>query len=147
MIDLTIITSTPAVLRDRLIERDILKLDNGQLVGVRFGTEFTVTGVPNPIVTTLASGIFGQVGYVPAVIDARKVYLVRLAHAADANDDDGVTVGDRLARSKFVQWVIANSVAETINSADGRTYRTRRHTLNTLWFVIPADAGMFGTWQ
>lgn len=138
MIDVVLLTTTPAVLRDRMIERGILQLVNGNLIGVLPGTEFTVTGVPNPIVATLGP---------PPTYDARKVYLLRLSHEADANDDDGVTVGDRYTRSKLVQWLITNSTAVTLTGADGTIYRTRQHTSGTLWFVIPADAGKFGAWQ
>lgn len=143
-IDVVLIASNPAALRTALIARNILKDDGqGNLIGVLPGTEFTVTGIPNPIQATLGP---------PPTYDTRKVYLLRLSHEADANDDDGSATAQadptpRYTRSKLVQWVINNSVAETIIGADGATYRTRRHTSNTLWFVVPADMGKFGAWQ
>lgn len=144
MIDVVLLTTTPAVLRNQLIARNILKDDGqGNLIGVLPGTEFTVTGIPNPIQATLGP---------PPTYDTRKVYLLRLSHEADANDDDGSATAQadptpRYTRSKLVQWVMANSTAVTLTGADGTTYRTRQHTSGTLWFVIPADMGKFGAWQ
>jgi hypothetical protein len=143
-IDVVLICSSPAALRTQMINRGILKDDGqGGLVGVLGGTEFTATGIPNPVVATLGP---------PPTYDTRKVYLLRLSHEADANDDDGSATAQadptpRYTRSKLVAWVMANSVAETLTGADGVTYRTRRHTSNTLWFVVPADMAKFGAWQ
>lgn len=150
MIDIVLVTSSPAAVRTALINRGVCISDGaGGIVGAKAGFEFTANTVPNPIVTTLAVGTPGQGGYVPPVMDSRKVYLIRLSAAEDTDDDDGINpqVNDRFARSKLVQWVIANSVAETITGADGKTYRTRRVTGNNVWFVIPADASAFGAWQ
>ena len=111
MISITILTTTPKELRDRLIARGVLKIENDELVGAHSGTEWLE--VPNPIVITPASGTPGDPGYVPAVMDPRHCYMVKLAHEAgaadDSNDaDDPEDEHPRFTRSKIVKWVKAN---------------------------------------
>ena len=111
MISLTILAATPAELRDRLIARNILKIDDGNLVGVLPGMEWVEA--PNVIVTALASGTPGEPGYVPAVMDSRKAYHVKFAHESLADDDSGdpddpEDEHPRFTRSKIVKWVKAN---------------------------------------
>jgi hypothetical protein len=111
MISLTLITTTPKELRDRLIARGVLKIENDELVGAHSGTEWVQ--VPNPIVTTPASGTPLEPGYVPAVMDSRRVYMVKFAHEAEAADDSGDADDPedshpRFTRSKLAKWVKAN---------------------------------------
>ena len=111
MISLTILTTTPKELRDRLIARGVLKIEDDKLVGAHSGTEWLE--VPNPIVITPASGTPGDPGYVPAVMDPRHCYMVKLAHEADAADDsndadDPEDTHPRFTRSKIVKWIKAN---------------------------------------
>jgi hypothetical protein len=161
MISFTIITSTPAVLRNQLIARDILKeeivtaLDgttSTHLVGVREGLEWVQ--VSNPIVTSLAVGEPGDVGYTPAVMDTRRCYLIKIVRAAKANEIDGlqqedvdvdgnVTTRSPLLRTKLGQWIMNNSVSTTLTSADGRSWPARRVATN-FWITISDD---FGIWQ
>ena len=143
MLDITVMSTTPAALLNALVAHNIVKSDGaGGFVGVLPGVDLTWNSVPNPIVTSIGP---------PRIMDARKVYLVRLSHESDVDDDDGtVTVPNdptpRLSRSKLVKWIIANSVAETITGADGKAFHTRR-VGTTIWFVLPADAALFGAWQ
>jgi len=156
MISFTIITSTPAVLRNQLIARDIIKEEvdrfgQTQLVGVREGLEWIE--VPNPIVKTLAVGTRGEIGYVPPVMDTRRCYLVKLVRAAEGNEESGLQQTDPgprgpvwrslLQRTQLGQWILNNSVGETLTSADGRSWQSRRVGTN-FWGVISDD---FGVWQ
>ena len=111
MISLTVLTTTPKELRDRLIARGVLKIEDDELVGAHSGTEYIE--VPNPIVITPASGTPGEPGYVPAVMDSRRCFLVKLAHEAEAADDSGDADDPedshpRFTRSKLAKWVKAN---------------------------------------
>ena len=148
-ISLTILTSTPTELRDRMIARGIMKIEDGEIVGAHSGTEWLE--VPNPIVVTPASGTPGDPGYVPPVMDARKAYMVKFAHEALAADDSGDADDEaddhpRFTRSKLVQWIKANGSPATLNSADGQTFRTWK--LGTkFWIIHPADQGALGVWQ
>ena len=143
MISFTIITSTPTVLRNQLIARDVIQsvtvtLPGGQqsteLVGVRKGLEWVE--VPNPIVS---SGSGTKLD--PYVYDTRHCYLVKLVSAAEANEV--LSAGDLLHNTKLGQWVLANSVADTLTSADGRSWPSRKVGTN-FWLVASND---FGTWQ
>jgi len=153
MIDITILAANPAALRTALVARGIIKLNaDGTYSGALPGVDLTWDTVPNPIVTTLATGTFGQPGYTLAVMDNRSVYLLRLSHDSDAADDDGTVTlptdpTPRYTKSKIVQWVIANSTAVTLTSADGKTYRTRKINAANIWLVVPADMAAFGAWQ
>lgn len=142
MISFTIITTTPVVLRNRLIERGIIKEEvvDGvtKLVGTRAGTEWVE--VPNPV---KASGTGTELDpYVPAT---QRCYLVKFAHTAKDDETAGEPQDDRslLLRTKLGKWIMANSVAFTINSADGRSWPSRR-VGTTLWVVDSPD---FGVWQ
>lgn len=147
MMDIVLLTSSPAAVRTALINRGICVSDGaGGIVGAKPGFEFTANSVPNPIITTPAVGNPDDDNYVPAVMDARKVYLIRLSHDTDADDDDGTADEDRYTRSRLVQWVVANSTPETIRGADGASYRSRK-VGNNVWFIIPDDASAFGAWQ
>jgi hypothetical protein len=139
MISFTILTDTPIRLRDQLIARDIIMQTPQGLTGVRRGVEWVE--VPNIIVTTLAVGTRGQPGYVPRGMDPRRCWLVKLAWEAEANEKEG---GDgSILQTKFGQWVMNNSVADTLTSADGRSWPARRVGTN-FWLTISDD---FGVWQ
>jgi hypothetical protein len=161
VISFTVITSTPLVFRNQLLNRGIVEPrisardGSTSYVGVKNGLEWIE--VPNPIVTTLATGVLGEVGYVPAVMDTRRVFLVKMAQ--DMHDDqiDGIeqddvtTVEERevrtkkalILRTKWGQWIMANSTADTVTSADGRSWPARKVGTAT-WFVASDD---FGVWQ
>jgi hypothetical protein len=138
MISFTILTTTPAVLRDQLIARDVIKeeVQEGQtvLVGVREGLEWVE--VPNPIVTSVGP---------PRVMDTRRCYLVKLVRAAEDNECEGEPRDGRalLLRTKLGKWIAANSVPQTLTSADGRSWPSRR-VGNNFWAVASDD---FGVWQ
>lgn len=158
-ISFTLLTDTPARLRNQLIARGIIEtyIDprTGQtmLKGVRPGVEFIE--VPNPIVVTPAVGEPGQPGYVPAVMDPRHCYLVKMAWEAEGDETDGLqqddvdpdtgrrTLRSLAARTKFGQWVVANSTPETITSATGQSWQARNINDN-FWLVLTDD---FGEWQ
>jgi hypothetical protein len=162
VISFTLITTTPGVFKTQLINRgmaeEITETDregktSKKVVGVRPGLEWVE--VPNPIVTTLATGVRGEEGYVPTVMDTRRVYLVKMAH--DMHDDQIKDIeqeedGEGEARkkkkplnerTKWGQWILANSSAATIDSADGRSWPARK-VGTASWFVVSDD---FGVWQ
>jgi hypothetical protein len=145
----TLLTDTPGRLRTRLIERGIIETytdgRTGQqmLKGVRPGVEWVE--VPNPIVVTPAVGDPGTQNnpnpdYVPAVMDPRHVYLVKVTHDAEDDQMDGMPPG----MTKLKQWIIDNSTADTITSADGRSWAARN--INDNFWLIP-DTADFGVWQ
>jgi hypothetical protein len=87
-------------------------------------------------------------------MDSRRCFLVKLAHEAEAADDSGDADDPedshpRFTRSKLAKWVKANGQAKTINSADGKNYRTWALGLITkkFWVIHPADQDIFGVWQ
>jgi hypothetical protein len=160
VISFTVITSTPLVFRNQLLNRGIVEPrisardGSTSYVGVKNGLEWIE--VPNPIVTTLATGVFGEVGYVPAVMDTRRTFLVKMAQ--DMHDDqiDGIEQDEEVVegethkrkkalilRTKWGQWIMANSTADTVTSADGRSWPARKVGTAT-WFVASDD---FGVWQ
>ena len=96
MISFTILTSTPLILRDRLVAYGWLDAD----FTPRDGLE--IVEVPNPIVTTPAVGVLGDVGYTPAVMDARRVFMVKIAHRALKDDTDGEDQNDAQGNLKSV---------------------------------------------
>jgi hypothetical protein len=142
MISFTILTTTPAVLRDQLIARDVIKqvTQEGQtvLVGVREGLEWIE--VPTPI---KASGSGTELD--PYVADSRRCYLVKLVRTAEDNECEGEPRDERalLLRTKLGKWIAANSVAETLTSVDGKSWPSRR-VGNNFWAVASDD---FGVWQ
>jgi hypothetical protein len=140
MISFTIITTTPTILRNQLIARDVIQsvVQDGQtvLVGVREGLEWIE--VPNPIVTTVGTGSPDEPG---TIMDTRRCYLVKLVRTAEANEV--LSPGDLLHNTKLGQWVLANSTADTITSADGKSWPARKVGTN-FWLVSSDD---FGIWQ
>jgi hypothetical protein len=161
MISFTVITDTPARLRDFLIARNIIKeVDDGQggtsLVGVRPGMEWV--RVPNPIRTD-------DINESPLTegpqYDDRAVYLVKFAH--ESEDEEYLDVespsvfespsdedNDKWSRSKFARWVRNNSTLVsapanyTINGVHaGDAYKI---TGQQVWLVRD-DPDRFGVWQ
>jgi hypothetical protein len=165
MISFTLLTDTPARLRNALISRGIIEQKTDPrtgktiYVGTRNGVEFVE--VPNPIVVTPAVGEprlpdgTPNPAYVPPVMDTRRVYLVKVAHEAEADEVEGLQQEDIdpdtgrrtrrsvLLRTKLGQWVMANSTPDTITSADGRSWQARNIN-NNFWLTISDD---FGVWQ
>jgi hypothetical protein len=147
MISFSIITGTPALLRDRLIERGIIQeiVVDGQtqVVGVHPGFEWV--RVPNPVMVSGTGTV--EDPYVPAT---QAVFLVKMAHEAEADQDDGLDDtgdGDRgnlMNWTKFGKWVKNNSTAVTIDSVDGRSWPARKVTGENIWLVRSDD---FGVWQ
>jgi hypothetical protein len=148
MISFSIITGTPALLRDRLIERGILQeVDDGDggtmVVGVHPGFEWV--RVPNPV---MISGTGTEEDpYVPA---SQAVFLVKLAHEAKADqveapdDPENEDQGDLTNYTKLGKWIKNNSSVVTVNSADGRSWQARKVTGENIWLVRSDD---FGVWQ
>jgi hypothetical protein len=158
MISFTLITNSPGVFRTHLVNRGFVTLETvdgaaNSPVPTKNGLEWVE--VPNPIVITPAIGSREEEGYVPAVMDSRRVYLVKMAHdmhddqVKDIEQDEVVEGKERKQkktlnqRTKWGQWILANSSAATIDSADGRSWPARK-VGTASWFVVSDD---FGVWQ
>jgi|SRR3990167_7417859 len=148
-ISFTILTSDTAELRSRMMAYGFIKEEtiNGKvtLVPAKEGVEWV--RVPNPIIVTPAVGTPFEIGYVPPVMDARKVFLVKIAHKAlfDETKDDVQTNPDGslksiLLRTKLGKWVAANSTAATVDGMPARKVGLK------FWLVHGAN-GRLGVWQ
>jgi hypothetical protein len=147
MISFSIITATPALLRNRLLERGIIKevtsFGQTQIVGVHPGFEWV--RVPNPIMVS-GTGTPGD----PYVPGAQAVYLVKFAHEAEADQieapDDPLNtdMGDLTNYTKLGKWIKNNSTVVTINSVDGKSWPARKINGEQMWLVRSDD---FGVWQ
>ena len=131
MISFTLLTTTPKVLRDKLVEYGWLDAE----FNPRDGLEIVET--PNPIVTTPAVGVPGDVGYVPAVMDARRVFMVKIAHKALEDDTDGDDQTDAqgnlksvLLRTKFGKALKALNPTREVITLPAASW-TRRCTPNS----------------
>jgi len=140
-ISFSILTSDAKELRDRLVAYGFLSADFTPREGVE------IASVPNPIIVTPAVGTFGELGYVPPVMDARKVFLVKIAHKAlfDETKDDEQTNPDGslksiLLRTKLGKWVAANSTATTVDGMPARKVGLK-------FWLVHGDVGRLGTWQ
>jgi len=134
MISFTIITSDPPALRAALLARGVLTA-----TGPRLGAEiaelqpYTIT--PGTITT-------------PPVVDTRRIFLVKFAHAAEADEiaeevqfnADG-TRRAFTAATKLGKWILANSVADTVFGMAARKIGTAH------WFIREQDAAPLGVWQ
>lgn len=144
MISFTILTSDRQALASALQARGVLNSDNTPVSGVE------IAEVPNPIVTDQGSG--GDPldpDYVPPTYDSRWCYLVKLAHEAEASDDDGTVVPDEgdetplFTRSKIVAFVKRNGTATTLDdSTRAWSFAGGKHYL-----LDPRDQAKFGVWQ
>lgn len=125
MIVFTIITDTPARLRNQLIAHGILKDEPG-IVPAREG--FEMVEIPSPVAGTRAAS-------------------VKLIRDAEADEIEGEVQDDRLIwqRTKLGKLILNNSVADTLNTIDGRTIRSRR-VGTTLWLIREDDAATFHVW-
>ena len=102
----------------------------------------------------------------PVVYDTRRVYLVKVAHAAEAGpravtilfgtprtQRRGAPRLDRQRRSageNFAQrgkWIAANSSAADQTDASGKQYRGRKVTGAQVWLLREDDAAQIGVWQ
>jgi hypothetical protein len=142
VISLTILTSDRAHLARLLRNRNILDADNNPVAGVEIAV------VPNPIVITPAVIVDGEIT-VPAVMDSRWVYLVKLAHAAEAADEDGTVTpavddeNPRFTRSKLANFVKNHGTPTTLsNGTRAWSFANDRHVL-----LNPRDQASFGAWQ
>lgn len=139
MISFTILTSTPADLRDFLIARDVLTTTPaGDLVGSRRGVEWVE--LPNPIVTSLGP---------PRVFDTRRVFMVKVTLEAET-DEAGSDVQDSTpiwTRTKLGKWIFNNSTAVNQTDAAGVQYRGRKVTGAAVWLLRDDDAAQIGVWQ
>ena len=128
MISFTILTTTPHILRDRLVAYGWLDAE----FNPRDGLE--IVEVPNPIVVTPAVGTPDAPGYVPAVMDARRVFHVKIAHKAleddtkdeDQTDQDG-NLKSVLLRTKFGKALKALGPTKETITLPAASY-TRRWT-------------------
>jgi hypothetical protein len=145
MISFTILTSDVPALRALLIANGILSTDGKGNVTPKPGVEFVI--VPNPVVVTPA--VLDKDGNViePAVMDDRKVFLVKVAHEAlnfETKDDAQVDLDGKLLsvldRTKLGKWAKANSVTDKIDGLDGRLIDGKH-------WLVPEDDGRFGVWQ
>lgn len=139
MISFTILTSDPAALRTLLIANGILASDGKGSVTPKPGVEFVI--VPNPIVVTPGTED------TPAVMDTRKVFLVKVAHEAlnfetkdDAQYDQNGNLLSILYRTKLGKWAAVNSVSDKIEGFDAQKINEKH------WLVLEND-GRFGVWQ
>ena len=146
MIDFALATNNPAKVKDFLVNRGII---NDDFSGVRTGFEYTVEGIPNPIMTALGSG--GRVtdpGYVPPTYNSMKVYLVRFSHETEADEiADDATQADNFTKSKLVKWVKANGTPVTIDSVDGWSVDTWRVKITGTNVFLTNDLERMGVWQ
>lgn len=145
MISFTIITTSPAVLRNQMIARDILyertAIDDPtdvRLVGVYDGTEWIE--VPNPM--KISGTGTDEDPYVP---DPRRCFLIKMVRDAKAVEIEGEPDDGRplILRTRLGKWVMNNSSADTLTSVDGRSWPSRK-VGPSFWFVEHDD---FGTWQ
>jgi hypothetical protein len=138
MISFMILTGQPADLRDFLIARNFLKVDEaGELVGVLPGVEFAQ--IPNPVVTSAGP---------PPVYDTRKVFMVKVSDVAEADQLDTATEGELIwQRTKLGKWIRDNSTAVTHTDASGQQYRGRKVNNQPVWLFREDDAGLVGAWQ
>ena len=113
MIDIVLATDDPRAVRDWLIDRGIVQIVDGNLIGVLGGFEYTAGQIPNPIVTD-------NTDPENPVYDTRKLYLMRLSAETEA-DQDTPDQGDedQFDRAKIARWVKANGTPVTINSVNG----------------------------
>lgn len=127
----TIITDTPGRLANALQSRGILDQNSEP---IKRGLE--IAEVPNPILIEEGP---------PTVYDTRRVFLVKFAHEfeTDEKDGDGCDRKSLLLCTKLGKWIAANSVSDTITSADGRSWPASR-VGTSIWFVDSPD---FGVWQ
>jgi hypothetical protein len=137
MISFTILTSAVADLRDFLIARNFLKLENGVLVGVLPGVEFVE--IPNTIVTSLGP---------PRVYDPRRCFMVKVSAQAEV-DEMGTDpqAGDRDGRTKLGKWIVANSAPATVTDATGKVFNGRKVTGQPVWLLGESDGAQIGVWQ
>ena len=146
MIDFVLATNNPAKVKDLLVNRGII---NDDFSGVRNGFEYTVEGIPNPIMTALGSG--GRVtdpGYVPPTYNSMRVYLVRFSHETEADEiADDATQADNFTKSKLVKWVKANGTPVTIDSVDGWSVGTWRVKITGTNVFLTNDLERMGVWQ
>jgi hypothetical protein len=143
MIDFILATANAARVRDFLVARNICKIEDGNLVGVKPGFEYTE--VPNPLAV---SGTGTELD--PYVYDTRKVYLVRFAHDSAADELDGQDgVGEDTSgftRSRLVKWVKANGVRVTLTGVNGYSVEAWRVSVSgTNVFLARNDA--IAAWQ
>jgi len=145
MISFTILTSDPAALRQLLASNGIITVDKGGTVTPKAGVEFVI--VPNPVVLTPA--VLDKDGneVEPAVMDPRRVFLVKVAHEAlnfETKDDAQVDHDGKLLpiidRTKLGKWAAANSVEEKIGEVSARKIADKH------WLIVDDD-GRFGVWQ
>ena len=141
-----LLTNTPGALRTQLVNRGILKLEGGDLVGVTAGFEWLE--VPNNLVLTAA--VTNPDGSItPAVRDTRRAFLCKFAHEMQADHEVGAPPDDpndadaAFTRTKIVRWVKANGTRDDLTLADG-TFRQWRFGTNH-W--ISPDCGMLAVWQ
>ena len=92
MIDFVLATNTPSAVKDFLEARGITTTnDDGDIVGVKGGFEFTANTIPNPLVTG-GSGTEQD----PWVYSTMKLYLVRIS---DGEEDDEIAGQDDARRT------------------------------------------------
>lgn len=149
MIDLCICTTSPKALSDALVSLGLVKLDATSKTGVTGllpGTE--IVQVPNPVIVTPA--VLDKNGNVtaPAVMDARYVYLVRLAHeaAADQVKNAPAPVKDAPPTAEFDKAAAVVNIKATATADKVGTANAYKSGAN-FWLIDPAQAGKFGCWQ
>lgn len=146
-ISFTLLTNTPAQVRTFLINRGILENVPG-VVFAREGGEYVE--VPNPIVITPDSNPADLID--DSVRDTRRVFLIKVARAAKADEENGEALNDAQGnprpltiRTKLGKWVMANSVSDPITGFHNGvpvSYPARRVGANT-WLTLQT----LGEWQ
>jgi len=142
-----LLTSNPGALRTQLVNRGILKLEGGDLVGAMGGFEWLE--VPNALILTAA--VTAPDGSVtPAVRDTRRVFLCKFAHEMQADQEAAAPADDpndadaNFSRTKIVRWVKANGTRDNLTLADGNIFRQWKFGTNH-W--ISPDCGLLAVWQ
>lgn len=118
-IDIILATSSPASVRDFLVARNIVTVDeNNALQGTLAGFEYTVQDkVPNPFVVS-GSGTEAD----PYVYNSMKCFLVRFSSAREADEIAGQTIDENntpFDASKIVRWVKNNGTQVSLTDARG----------------------------
>lgn len=146
MISLTILTSNRAQLAQALAARGLLIEDAEAPLGYRPAPGVEIAVVPNTIVTD--PGAPEADPPVPPTYDSRWCYMVKLAHEAEAADDDGDEPdpeddNPRFTRSKVVKFVKRNGTSVILSDgARAWSFANGKHFL-----LDPRDQGRFGQWQ
>ena len=132
-----------------LVARGFMRLTTPERAGNPYGVETAQLGleyveIPNAIITQAAD--LEADPPVQEERDARRVYMLKLAHDARDGDMNDATPEDddplrEWKRSTLVSWFLDLATPQT--ESDG----TRTYAYEGVYLVRPEDQGRFGVWQ